>query len=399
MNRFFFPLLVIVAVCMMIPQVLLAQNVKQVAELSDPQNQEDDQFGYSVAINGNLAAVGAPQFGQDQSYAYLYAKQDNSWVKVATLKDGVGSDQFGWAVAVSENVVAVSTPHAGVGGAVFIFEKPQGGWKDMLPTAELSIPANGDGFGDSLAISNDGSVVAAGAPGGSITAVYVFVEPAGGWIDSTSSNAGLSSPNGHQVGISVAMSGNTIIAGDAGLSNPQAAFVFNKPAGGWSGSVEPTATLTASDWTSIDHFSASLAISGNTIAVGAPFHHDKPGTVYIYTEPKTGWQDMTQTAELSVPVNLSLQLGHSVALSGNLVLAGAPTNTIGRNSKQGSVIGYLKPAGGWKNTTSPSGAASAFDGQAGEQFGSSVAISGNNVIVGAPNYDGLIGAAYIFSLQ
>ena len=166
--RIFFPAVLAAAVSFVLSSPAFAyqstEKVEQITQLGDPQNQVDDQFGYSVAINGDLAVVGAPQFTQGQSYTYLYAKEGNGWVKVAALTDGVGSDQFGWSVAVSESVVAVGTPHAGLGGTVFIFEKPQGGWKDMLPTAELSIAVSGDGFGDSLAISSDGSVIAAGAP-------------------------------------------------------------------------------------------------------------------------------------------------------------------------------------------------------------------------------------------
>ncbi len=407
MSRFFFLLLVTLAVWTTIPQSLLAQNVKQVAAIFDPADVPGDEFGASVAIQDSTAVVGAssPIFSGQTGYAYVFVQSQGSWKQAARLSDGLVGDQFGAAVAIGNHTIAVSAPFGDdTRGAVHIFTEPAGGWSgDLVPIAELSFPSAGseNQLGVSLAISSDGSVLAAGGPGGRFGAVYVWVEPAGGWVDSISSDAQLSSSDGGRIGVSLAMSGNTIVAGEVGTPTLQAAYVFNKPPDGWSGFLQPSATLTASDGNSYDeHFSSSVAISGTTIAVGAPFHNFKPGTVYVYAEPNTGWQDMTQTAELSVPVNFSLQLGASVAAARNIVLAGAPTNTIGRNGKQGSVIGYLKPTSGWKNTTSPNGAASASDGQAGEQFGSSIAISGNNVIVGAPDDgDDLEGAAYIFSLQ
>lgn len=242
--------------------------------------------------------------------------------------------------------------------------------------------------------------MAAGAPGGAIQAVYVFVEPQGGWVDMTTYNADLGSPDGYEIGTSLAMSGNTIVAGEVGTSKLQASYVFVKPSGGWAGSITPTATLTASDETRVDGFASSVAINGNTIVVGAPHHKDgMPGAAYVYVQPKTGWADMTQTAELSVPVDFNLALGQAVAAQGNLVLAGAPGDAIGHNKQQGAVFGYLEPSGGWKNSTSPNGAETASDGVAGELFGDAIAINGNTVVVGAPYYGQLQGAAYIFSLQ
>jgi hypothetical protein len=376
------------------------KSVKQVAEIKNPENGADDQFGYSVAVSGNLTIVGSPQFLGGQSLAYLYAYENGNWNLVAKLEDSTGSDQFGWSVAVSKNVVAVGTPHAGNGGAVFIFVKPANGWKDMLPTAVINGPLAGAGLGASLAISSDGTTVAAGGPNqNGVGGVDVYVEPEGGWADTAVPTAILSAFSGYQIGNSLAMTTDTIVAGQAGTTNLQGAYVYSKPAGGWQYTDEPTAILTPSDGTSNDHFAQSVAISGNTILVGAPYHPDfAPGAAYVYTKPKTGWIDMTQTAELSIPVKYGALFAYSVGLAGNLALASAPQEVIG-HSQQGAVFGYLKPAGGWKNSLMPNGAVTASDGQARESFGNSLAISGNNVVVGVVGYNGLTGAVYIFSLQ
>lgn len=383
-----------------------SQSVKQIAEIKNPENGGDDQFGYSVAINGNTLVVGAPQYGGGNGFAYVFVKSGATWNQAARITSGNSTSiQFGHAVAIGGDVIAVGTPDDNnSGGVVYIFQKPPGGWQgNLLPSAQISVTDQGlDQFGYSLAVSSDGSVLAAGAPFAAHSAIYVFVEPEGGWVNSMTSNAGMSSPDDDQIGISLAMSGDTVVAGETGTHNLQAAYVFTKPPTGWTGSILPTASLTATDGNVLDHFGESIAISGTTIVVGAPFHRlgNGPGAAYVYVEPRTGWRDSTQTAELNVNENYTALLGDSVAATGNLVLAGAPQNAIGQDANQGSVVGYLKPPSGWKNTSIPTGSGTASDGQAQERFGTSMAISGNTVLVGAPYYgDSLQGAVYIFSLQ
>ncbi len=380
--------------------------VKQVAEIKDPENGADDQFGFSVAMNSDTLVVGAPQFFGPTGTAYVFVNTGGAWNEAARLTSGNSrSIEFGTSVAIGKNVIAIGAPDDNnSSGVVYLFVKPLGGWNgDMTPTAQLSV-TDGTGqnlLGASLVISADDTTIAAGAPGeGGLDAIYVFVEPAGGWVTMTQSTAGLSSPQGYEIGISLAMSGDTIVAGEIGTTGLQAAFVFVRPKSGWGGSILPAATLSASDGHTIDHFGHSVAISGNTVLVGAPLHPSgKPGAGYMYVEPVTGWADMTQTAELSVPVKYNLVFGQAMALIGNVVLAGAPGDSIGHSSEQGAVFGFLKPVGGWENGLTPTGAATASDGQAGELFGDSIAVSGKNVAVGAPGYSKDIGAVYIFSLQ
>jgi hypothetical protein len=216
----------------------------------------------------------------------------------------------------------------------------------------------------------------------------------------TQPTASLSSTSGAGVGTAVATVAGTVVAGSIGVGGNGAAYVFVKPSGGWVSTTQPTATLTASDENSIDRFGSSVAISGATLVVGAPFHPSfAPGTAYVFIEPPGGWTDMTQTAELSVPTNVTLEFGTSVAVEGNVVLAGAPLAIIGANA-QGSLYGYVKPSTGWANSNTPNGFVTASPGEAQEEFGSSVAVSGKTFVVGAPHDgDALQGAAYIFALQ
>jgi hypothetical protein len=92
-------------------------------------------------------------------------------------------------------------------------------------------------------------------------------------------------------------------------------------------------------------------------------------------------------------------LGTSVSISGNVVVAGAPYTTVGSNSEQGAAYAFVKPATGWKNMTQTL-KLTASDGAANDQFGYSIAVSGKTGVVGAPQAmigsNAQQGAAYVY---
>jgi hypothetical protein len=299
----------------------------------------------------------------------------------------------------------VGAPHSGSfadQGAVYVFVEPSGGWRDTPPIATLTVPTNGGGvfLGDSVSISADGATIVAGAEnyGDGFGAALVFLKPAGGWADTNEPTAILSSPSAVGLGNSVAVSGDgdTVAAGSIGLHELGAAYIFTKPETGWQNE-SPVATLTNSDQGVEDAFGYSITASptGNTIVVGDPGK-----AVYVFDRPKTGWQTMTQTAELTVLAHeLDTQLGWSVALFGNVILAGAPNIFIGHENP-GAAFAYIKPLGGWVNTSMPNLPVTSSDGASRDGFGQSVALNGNIGIIGAPghavNGNAEQGAAYIF---
>jgi hypothetical protein len=94
-----------------------------------------------------------------------------------------------------------------------------------------------------------------------------------------------------QFGESVAISGNTVLAGvpckpfAGDVCGPGAAYVFVKPATGWA-SMSRTAKLIASDGTFQDQFGGSVGISGNTVVAGAPAPNSFQGGAYVFVEPR-----------------------------------------------------------------------------------------------------------------
>src|ERR1019366_2601634 len=103
------------------------------------------------------------------------------------------------------------------------------------------------------------------------------------------------------MGASIAVSGNTVVAGAYAHNNFQgAAYVFAKPSSGWT-SMTQTAELTASDGKGSADFGFSSAMSGNTVIVGAVNAFAGKGAVYVFVEPSSGWTNMTQTAKMRAP--------------------------------------------------------------------------------------------------
>jgi hypothetical protein len=273
----------------------------------------------------------------------------------------------------------------------------------VIQVAELtpSTRANNDWFGVSVGVS--GNTVVVGAFDSNIEqtgTAYVFVKPATGWTNMTETATLTPSDAGAGFGTSVAISGNTIVVGAANASNldrqqssgPGAAYVFVKPASGWVNMTE-TAKLTASDGASGDAFGNSVSISGNMIAVGAIFAHNFAGQAYVFVEPAGGWSgNLTQTAELTASDSAILNyMGASVSISGNTVVVGAN----GHNNFQGSAYVFVQPSGGWINMTETA-ELTASDGKASDGFGFSVGISGDTAVIGAPSSHNFQGTAYVF---
>jgi hypothetical protein len=320
--------------------------------------------------------------------------------------DGKGGDNLGASVAVSGNTIVAGTPFHTVGGnsyqgAVYVFTEPSGGWSTATQTAELTASdgAGGDELGWNVAVSGDTIVAGAiqrqiGTQAGQ-GAVYVFTEPANGWTNATET-AELTASDGaanDNLGWSVAVNGPTITAGApshaVGDNDTQGAvYVFTKPAGGWTNAIQ-SAELSASDGASGDELGSSVAISADTIVAGAPQRsvggNTDQGAVYVFAEPGGGWTNGTQTAELTASDGAAYDaLGWTVAVSPDTIAAGAPLRAVGNNGAQGTVYVYTKPGGGWANATQTA-ELTASDGAAADQLGSSVSVSGDDTVTaGAP---------------
>jgi hypothetical protein len=264
-------------------------------------------------------------------------------------------------------------------------------------TLTASDGANGDGFGVSVAIDGNTVIVGGAIINGNQEqgVAYVFVKPPSGWTNMTQT-AELTASDGQPLdgfGSSVAISGSTVVVGalDATVNgNPDqgAAYVFVKPASGWVSMTE-TAKLTASDGADYDELGASVSISSGTVIVGAP-QYPGPGAAYVFVEPGGGWTDMTQTAELAASDGADYyNFGVSVSINDNTIIVGASQDGCSCNAGPGEAYVFVEPKTGWMNT-SETAKLTASDGAVGDNFGFSVSVSGTTAVVSAQ------GAAYVF---
>ncbi len=223
------------------------------------------------------------------------------------------------------------------------------------------------------------------------------------------------SPGEDGLGSAVAISGNTIVAGAPDTTvgshvDQGAALVFVKPASGWANATE-TAELTASDGAADDRFGQSVAISGETIAIGAPGHEYEHGgdhgAVYVF-KPASSWATAMQSAELTASEAGPDEVGAAVAVSGDTIVAGAPLHHPVAGG-QGEAFVFVKPASGWANATQTAELTPPVNGAIGDaccvigaEVGASVAISGSTIVIGAPGRNNLAstvageGAVYVF---
>ena len=203
-------------------------------------------------------------------------------------------------------------------------------------------------------------------------------------------------------GVSVAVSGDVVVVGAYGANGNQgSAYVFVKPVTGQP-SMTQTAKLTASDGAAYDLFGCSVAVSGDVVVVGAYGANGEQGSAYVFVKPPGGWATTSAyTAKLTASDGAgSDYFGHSVAVSGDVVVVGAYGDDIGANLGQGSAYVFVKPPGGWATTSAYTAKLTASDGAAGDGFGVSVAVSGGVVVVGAYGDDiganDAQGSAYVY---
>jgi hypothetical protein len=404
----------------------------QQGELTTP-GDPGEEFGESVAISHNAIVVGVPNHnvkGTEQGAAYVFPKPRAGWVSLAhasarlTATHGRSEELFGHSVSISGNTIVVGAPfrevanHVGQ-GAAYVFVKPASGWANAAETAKLTAQKGvaNEFFGESVAVL--GGTVVVGSPGGNVSkharrgAVDIFRRPASGWLGSLTQRATLSASDGEAgdgLGISVSISGNTIVAGaelhKVGKTVKQgAAYVFARPRSGWANATESAELSTGKTGQADELFGRTVSISGNTVVVGAPYRevgrNKHQGELYVFAKPGSRWpHSATPAAELTASDGVAEDvLGASVAVSGNRIVAGVSFRQVGKNPDQGAAYVFVKPVSGWANATQTA-EFTAPNGAEGDSLGRSAAILGKTIVAGSPDHRvGNVlaeGAVYVF---
>jgi uncharacterized protein (DUF2345 family) len=388
------------------PSVPTPGDWQQLAKLVSGRGEATEPFAGSVGISGETVVVSASTNYVNAMAAYVFAKSPQGWGNnpaIAALRLPSPVDRFEPSVAIDGDTIVI-----GASGGLdypsyaYVFVKPAGGWANMTPTAVLSAPDSTDGtFGQSVAVSGGTIVIGDSGYGYTPGAVYVFVKPAGGWRDMTET-AKLTASDGvlnDELGFSVAIDGTTVAAGapqslETGATGK--AYVFIEPANGWK-NITQTAELTAPDAQS-SAIGFSIALSANTVLAGGPFGYTSDGAAYVFTKPVSGWANMTETATLTPGDNQSVEglYGWCVATSGQIAAVGSVRRGIPPFGVEGGVYVFTEPPGGWKNAAGTT-VLTGSDARDYSFFGTSLAMSGTVLVSGAqPLF--IPGGAYVFGL-
>ena len=313
------------------------------------------RFGTSVAIEGDTLLVGATfestqngHFNVTCGAVRVFERQGSQWVETQKLLPSdlpnltTGDlDHFGFSVAISGDRAVVGAPwHNGTScasgscyyGAVYLFEKQGSTWVETRKFENLQFPEFRDEYGTSVDI--EGDFIAVGSPMDNYFwtgqgTVHVYEWQGNSWLVRILSPSGIGAND--KFGQSVSISGDRILAGAVGVGGyppTGAAFVFRRVAlGDW---VE-TAMITASDAEPDDEFGSAVSLEGVRALIGAP--GDNPacpytqncnsGAAYLYElQGASGW---VETAHLAPSGgDFGDHAGTSVALSGGTAVLGAP---------------------------------------------------------------------------
>jgi PKD repeat protein len=355
----------------------------------------DSEFGSSVSIDGDRAVVGANGPYGGQGPVHVYERVDGTWSDKGELDPTDVKEQFfGSAASICGDWVLVSARYDD-GGSVWAYRRDTGGVWRFAQQFAGSDTVEGDSFG--VNAMSDSRVIV-GAPGdddkgdGSGSA-YIFELEGQTWVQ----KAKLVPSDGaaeNAFGSSVSLSGDYAIVG-ACYRGTESAYIFECVDGVWT----QKAKLQPAGLEPYDGFGYSVAICGNLAAVGANGDDDKgssAGAAYVFERVSGVW---TQKAKLTgSDTDVSDRLGYSVALSGETLVVGA-TAAIGATGEiSGVTYVFRRENGVWtqKRKLAPS------DANEYQRFGNAVAMSGPNVIVGAywdAEKGKYAGAAYIYDLR
>ena len=365
------------------------------------------QAGSSVAVDGDVLVVGVPgnaSPGFNAGAAFAYQWNGYAWDLIGDLTPSfpMPGDSFGASVAIDGNWIAVGAPGDGSSGlsnaGVVHVYKVIAGSVSYIGPLYAGIVEQDAAFGTSVAI--DDTVLVAGAPYATGTALLEGQATVFELSGSTWSIAGfLTSPTGtsdENLGMSVDVSGTTILCGAPGIDSAQGTvLVYIKTGGVWQQWSSFDSPLQSSD----NRFGYSVAIEGDYVIVGEPGSDVaglNAGMAHAYQDLSGGiWFSWVQALQ---PTWLSAgdAMGMSVAIDGTTALVGIPSG-LGLGADTGRVDRWVQSGGTYAHTNLFYGSDLGLSDTA--MLGWSVSASGHLNVGGAPAADSGTGVAYVFSNQ
>jgi FG-GAP repeat len=367
-------------------------NISEYNPVAPDDGATGDWFGFTVAIDGNNAIVGAKQddagANTNQGSVCFYRYDGSNWVLLQKVVDaaGVGGEIFGHSVSIDGNWAVVGAPGAN-GGSASIYQFNGSSWVFMQKITDPGT-VTGDHFGSGVSIS--GNYIIVGAENDQVgtnvdqgsACIFKYNITGNNWLfmqkitDATGSATA-------EFGGTVSIDGVYAIVGarweNVGANNDQGtASIFRYNGSSW---VLMNKLIDATG-AAADQFGISVSISGNYAVIGASaddvlFSGQGSASVYFYNG--SNWVFMQKLSDANG--SASDAFGASVSISGNYIIAGVTQDDIGANTNQGSASIYVRVGNYWQKLqlfADPAGVAN-------DDFGRSVAIDATTkrFVVGA----------------
>lgn len=356
----------------------------------------NDKFGISVSLQGDYAFVGAysnDSLANNGGLVFIYEKHIDNWslINIVQPNQNIADLRFGYDLDVEEDILVVGTNST----SAYVFQNKSGDWSDITQIAKLTLP-DMEAFND-VAINKN--TIAAGAFGGdgfeeNSGVVYIFDKPVEGWVNTSEASKLFPSDSKRSAyfGWDLDFYGDTLA-----VSAPYAdevrgkVYIFQKSVeSGWQGITE-TAILSPPATETLTYYGRSVAISEGFIVIGSDRADNFNGKVFVVEKTGTDWSGYSAPIELKASNSTSpFQFGYKVGATANTIVI--------CNGLKGVANVYHKPTTGhWLSTTEDAILSKSTSDKNG--FGISVAISTNNILVGAlnENTDSASGAAFIFT--
>ncbi len=273
----------------------------------------ENQFGYSLSMNERHLLVGAVRGDRDgfddSGSVYVFDRDGRQWKQSAKLvaKDAQRGARFGVSVALDGDVALIGASRAGEadgdGGAVYFFERKGVSWTQRAKLVPADLVGR-DMFGFSVAMKRGVAVVGAyrnQAGGSEAGSAYVFMSRGGSWTQVAKLSAH-DAARENWLGRSVATDGERVLAGATGDNHggddSGAAYVFVLARDGW----RQEAKLVANDAGANDRFGRSVAMAGDYAFVGAFWDDDRgedAGAVYVFHRDETGWKPVDKLTAIN----------------------------------------------------------------------------------------------------
>jgi hypothetical protein len=383
----------------------IAVNWTEIQKLIPSEPSEGKHYGTSVSLDGDTALIGEhfdDVNGVNSGSAYVFTRTGTIWTQQAKLlpSDGARDDYFGWSVALDGNTAIIGAfqdDDNGIeSGSAYVFTRTGTTWTQqakLLPSGSPWAYL----FGYSVSLDGDTALI------GSIQyyyycgAAYVFTRTGTTWTEQDILCASDGAPY-DGFGSAVSLYGNTALISayghDHNAQNSGSAYVFTHTDDNWTEQAE----LLASDGEEQDTFGRSVSLSGDTAIIGVTGDQDngyESGSAYVFTRTGSTW---TQQAKLlASDAAAGDWFGNSVSLDGDIALIGAYLDD-DNGMDSGSAYVFTRTGANWVQQQK----LIASDGALWDSFGSPISLDGDTAFIAATGDDdnGVdSGSVYVFTKE